>query len=405
MASPELITYIKEQIAAGVTPDDIKTTLISAGWAENDVNDSLAQFSAHTRTSRSFRYVLTVGLILIVGALGVSAYYFTTGSLFGLVTSKQKSTSNVLPYCVDTPITLEKINEAIALAQKQHNGAFDDPTQQQEVIKQIEKDLGCNFNAGAHIRDVLGFKNILNPGEMITLRIKTYLDSKEPLQASPDLGYKMLVAVGNYDDGLYPISMSKTYKDDYITMLAERFYDVNFDKETGDWVVQVGGLYDTRVVNELRISLYCASRNAFCSKVSDSASYYQNFVLDNKNNTIKIISPNGKEVWKIGAEKEIRWTASSDIPRVDIYIHDLASVCPSERKNDNECRTVINGDLLLARNLKNTGSYTWRVGDVSKEEGLIGPIITGDYKIGIIKSGESTDVRNADVSDDSFKIE
>jgi hypothetical protein len=50
MANPELLKYVREQSTAGIVPDEIKKTLLTAGWSEEDVNAALAEISLRTTT-------------------------------------------------------------------------------------------------------------------------------------------------------------------------------------------------------------------------------------------------------------------------------------------------------------------------------------------------------------------
>lgn len=48
MLAIELINYIKGQISQGITQDTIKTTLLSRGWNESDINQAFSQIGTTT---------------------------------------------------------------------------------------------------------------------------------------------------------------------------------------------------------------------------------------------------------------------------------------------------------------------------------------------------------------------
>lgn len=48
MTTPELLDFIKNSLAAGSSPDQIRNSLISAGWNETDINDAFKQVSQPT---------------------------------------------------------------------------------------------------------------------------------------------------------------------------------------------------------------------------------------------------------------------------------------------------------------------------------------------------------------------
>lgn len=42
MTTPQLLDYVRQQLAAGVSRDDLKKTLVTQGWSEQDINEALA---------------------------------------------------------------------------------------------------------------------------------------------------------------------------------------------------------------------------------------------------------------------------------------------------------------------------------------------------------------------------
>ena len=48
MTTPELLDFIKKSLAAGVTPDQIRNSLISQRWNESDINEAFSQIAGDT---------------------------------------------------------------------------------------------------------------------------------------------------------------------------------------------------------------------------------------------------------------------------------------------------------------------------------------------------------------------
>jgi|GEM_PF-3770809 len=71
------------------------------------------------------------------------------------------------------------------------------------------------------------------------------------------------------------------------------------------------------------------------------------FTIDATPPRVTVISPNGGEVWRVGSTQTIRWSASDDIQvtRIDIFY---------STDGGRSWRSI-------ARDLTNTGSYSWRV--------------------------------------------
>lgn len=51
MITPELITFIQQELALGVLPENIKTQLVASGWSEEDIQQAFAT-AVHSKTHR-----------------------------------------------------------------------------------------------------------------------------------------------------------------------------------------------------------------------------------------------------------------------------------------------------------------------------------------------------------------
>ncbi len=105
MNTPELQTYIKQQLEAGITKDAIKQTLIEKQWSEQDINNAFAAMenpqpvqatipSHEPASSSGHKGILTIVVIILLfvcagGAF--AAYHF--GLLTGTVSSTTAPTS------------------------------------------------------------------------------------------------------------------------------------------------------------------------------------------------------------------------------------------------------------------------------------------------------------------------
>ena len=96
---------------------------------------------------------------------------------------------------------------------------------------------------------------------------------------------------------------------------------------------------------------------------------------------VTVISPNGGEQWVVGKDYVIKWS-SKNVPEKAAIGIQLANPDLDE-----------NGEWIgVANDLKNTGSYAWK----------IPPNLSGNYKIYIYTQGIGK--RIGDTSDGSFKL-
>ncbi len=84
MDNQQLLDYIKQQIAEGITDEDIKKALLQNGWSDADIDGALSTLRAPTPTlsasmqlSSTVWIISVVVLILVVGG-GVLAYVLVT---------------------------------------------------------------------------------------------------------------------------------------------------------------------------------------------------------------------------------------------------------------------------------------------------------------------------------------
>lgn len=84
MISPELVAFIRKELAAGVSREDIKKLLIPNGWSEQDMREAFAvalpavATSAVTRVSHTGRKVL-LSLGLIFASAAYTAWVYLNG--------------------------------------------------------------------------------------------------------------------------------------------------------------------------------------------------------------------------------------------------------------------------------------------------------------------------------------
>lgn len=93
---------------------------------------------------------------------------------------------------------------------------------------------------------------------------------------------------------------------------------------------------------------------------------------------ITVTSPNGGESWPDRSSQTIRWTTPSEVKTVDLKLVRV----------DGLTKNIVTG-------YNNTGSYTWRTGDVAG-----GRMFSGNYKITVCTAGTAT----CDSSDSYFYI-
>lgn len=51
MHTPEVITYIQQELALGISPEEVKAKLVASGWQENDVKEAIS-FALHPATKQ-----------------------------------------------------------------------------------------------------------------------------------------------------------------------------------------------------------------------------------------------------------------------------------------------------------------------------------------------------------------
>jgi len=118
------------------------------------------------------------------------------------------------------------------------------------------------------------------------------------------------------------------------------------------------------------------------------------YVGDNVNKNslkgIKIISPNGGEIWSKDQKVQIKWSAGEEIKSVNIRL----AVSGSEDSQ--------NFNATMASNISNTGSYEWIVQDLYAEVWGVKTLPLSDKYMVIIEDSEHNNVY--DVSDGVFTI-
>ena len=108
--------------------------------------------------------------------------------------------------------------------------------------------------------------------------------------------------------------------------------------------------------------------------------------------SMRIIAPNGGETWPVGSVQEITWdSANASAPNQPVRI---VLIDPSAEGTSGEDR------LMIERNVPNTGSYTWTVGNYRDGQ------ITGGarYKIKVCVVASSDNDAVCDKSDARFTI-
>jgi len=114
---------------------------------------------------------------------------------------------------------------------------------------------------------------------------------------------------------------------------------------------------------------------------------------------IKVISPNGGEIWSIDSYQTIIWSAPND-KTVNIY---LKSYLPCLYEGEVKC-AMPEKRFTIAENLENTGSYTWQVGRFpttqTKPQLSFESLEPGYYLIEIFGNQS----KQSDVSDKKFEI-
>ena len=80
MPSPEIITYLQSQLAAGQTRENLATLLTQNGWQESDIQAAFAAIVAPTPArkpaGRRTLVVISLLILLILGAGGIGVWYY-----------------------------------------------------------------------------------------------------------------------------------------------------------------------------------------------------------------------------------------------------------------------------------------------------------------------------------------
>ena len=121
--------------------------------------------------------------------------------------------------------------------------------------------------------------------------------------------------------------------------------------------------------------------------IDESDNYFS--ITENKTPFIKVLSPNGGEVWKVGSTQTIQWN-TQNIPLTDkIAIHIRKIRSPASSNEGQEC------DPIIFTELKNDGKEDWVISEYSE----------GNYIIEIV-SYESIPITKSisDESDAYFQI-
>jgi membrane-bound inhibitor of C-type lysozyme len=105
---------------------------------------------------------------------------------------------------------------------------------------------------------------------------------------------------------------------------------------------------------------------------------------------IKVISPNGGEIWSKGQKVRISWSAAKEIKSVNIRL-------VISGKEDGQ-----NFNAAIASDIPNTGSYEWTVQDLYAEVLGIKALPTSDKYLIIVEDNEHSNIYDA--SDATFSI-
>lgn len=122
--------------------------------------------------------------------------------------------------------------------------------------------------------------------------------------------------------------------------------------------------------------------------------------LANLPQELTMVTPNGGEEIARGQTYTVRWTTQGSIPRVDLYFAKPAAfkACADGGK----CPVENNQRYYVAHNIRNTGSYTWRVPAVVGDGQLFGGApLNGEYLMRVVIPET---FRVADESDAAFSL-
>ncbi|MHB8660965.1 MAG: hypothetical protein ACYC75_03490 [Minisyncoccota bacterium] len=101
MVSSQLLDYARQQVAAGVSKEEIAKSLIAAGWQVSDVNEVMSQISTPPSSTPSINarpiirpmiylkeFAKSIGLLIVANViLGISIWVVAISAIFGLNSS------------------------------------------------------------------------------------------------------------------------------------------------------------------------------------------------------------------------------------------------------------------------------------------------------------------------------
>lgn len=105
---------------------------------------------------------------------------------------------------------------------------------------------------------------------------------------------------------------------------------------------------------------------------------------------IKVLSPNGGEIWSKGQKAQISWSAAEEIESVNIRLA-ISGNDDSQKFN-----------AAIASDIPNTGNYEWTVQDLYSEVQGIKALPESDKYLVIVEDGEHNNIY--DMSDSTFSI-
>lgn len=159
------------------------------------------------------------------------------------------------------------------------------------------------------------------------------------------------ISFGGYPLGSYPKSTDGTLS---FSVPISLFYPCTSTPcpQTAARVV-IPGTYDVIVSNSNGIS------KPVSFTVTDSTT-----AVTVSNTQLKVLSPNGGEQWAQGSAQTVKWTASSTITNVNIFMTSYGTGCVRTDSSDSSASIVCSGQgvmYTIASNVPDTGSYNWAI--------------------------------------------
>ena len=178
----------------------------------------------------------------------------------------------------------------------------------------------------------------------------------------------------------HPVNLGKNYSRAF-------FFDTIFDDscQNNDW--EIWCTANRAGTSKFYIEVYEGGR-AFASNVITVN------VSDTPVSDITVISPNGGETWRAGSYETITWKSTPDIPTVDIVLETSNPPCGIFQPCRASDRPIAR--YQIAKNIINTGSYLWIVGNNPPND-----IPAGHYTITV---NQYNNLKVSDTSDVAFKI-